>query len=101
MVELKDLAPGMKIKIVDEWVPGCRQNYGGGMDHWLGKIVTVKEIRNTSFIIEEDYGECRLQSGHWHWFPNAVDYIVYPDNDLPDIDDAAAEAILQFLFPGV
>lgn len=101
MVELSKLKPGAKVKIIDSWVDGCRQNSDGKMDHWLGKVVTVKEIRNKYFIIEEDYGEFRLQSGHWHWFPNAVDYIVYPDNDLPDIDDAAAEAILQFLFPGV
>ena len=63
MVELKDLAPGMKIKIVDEWVPGCRQNYDGQMDHWLGKIVTVKEKRSTIFLIEEDDGECPFQRG--------------------------------------
>lgn len=87
--------------MVDSWNGYCNQNYDGEMDHWLGKIVTVKEKRSTIFLIEEDDGECPFQNGHWHWFPEAVDHIVDDEHGLPDIDDAAAEAILQFLFPGV
>lgn len=32
MVNAEDLYPGCKVRIVDEWVPGCHQNSDGLMD---------------------------------------------------------------------
>lgn len=103
MVDIKNLFPGARVKIIDEWVDGCKQNWRGEMDHWLGQIVTVRSTNGVYFTIEEDEGEILEQNGHWHWFPQSVDRIVNEEEEreLPEINDAAAETILQFLFPGV
>ena len=44
MVDLSELRPGMKVKIVDQWGPGCGENPEGHMDYWLGQIVTIRHI---------------------------------------------------------
>lgn len=51
---------GDKVKIIDQWVNGCRQASYGAMDKWLGKIVTVKKVDSDGdFHIEED--------DYWYW----------------------------------
>ncbi len=51
---------GDKVKIIDKWVPGCRQASSGKMDKWLGKIVTVKKVDSDGdYHIEED--------DYWYW----------------------------------
>ncbi len=77
MVNIKDLHPGMKVKLVDHWVPGCYENSDGLMDCWLGKTVTVREIGDSHCIgpyirIEEDDPTGR----DWYWFLNSIDRIV-------------------------
>lgn len=44
MVNLDVLAPGIRVKIVDEWKPGCGQNVNGLMDKYLGQIVTILDV---------------------------------------------------------
>lgn len=51
MVNLDVLAPGVKVKIVDEWEAGCGQNVDGLMDKYLGKIVTILDVD-----VDEDNG---------------------------------------------
>ena len=68
MFNLDVLAPGVKVKIVDEWKAGCGQNINGLMDKYLGKIVTIMDvdIEEDIITIEEDSGDCRFRSGgHW------------------------------------
>lgn len=103
MVDISLLSPGMKVKIVDNWVKGCHQNIDGRMDHHLGTIVTVKEVVQDDeyyghyFLIYEDYDEYEEQGGHWHWFGNSVDYIV-DELELPDFEVSADDELSSFLF---
>lgn len=30
MIDIRVLQPGMKVRVIDEWVPGCKQNRAGG-----------------------------------------------------------------------
>lgn len=79
MIEKELLYPGAQIRIVKKWCDGCRENWNGKMDKWLGKIVTVKSVydsSNGSFVyIEEDEGD-GCYDGHWRWFLPAIECIV-------------------------
>ena len=60
---------GDKVKIVDAWVPGCGQNSSGLMDKWLGKIMTIREVKCLHCCMEEDQGD---RPGGWNWFAPAI-----------------------------
>ena len=77
MVYIKTLVPGDCVKIVDRWVDGCHANPDGEMDHWLGKIMTVREVWNDYVKMEEDIEEW---NGGWSWFSPALDCIVENDD---------------------
>lgn len=49
MIDIETLAPGTKVKIVDEWRPSCGQNVEGLMDKYLGQIVTVSKYGETLY----------------------------------------------------
>lgn len=102
MVPLSELRPGMKVKIIDEWCDGCCQHSGGGMDKYLGDIVTILEVCAYSAKIEEDQddADCRScgQTG-WYWWPNTFDCIVSDEAEsAPDIDSIQDDMVLSFLF---
>lgn len=92
MVDLKELKPGDRVKIVDEWTDMCMASSLGEMDHWLGKVMTVRSVNSVYAMMIEDEGECEGQyEGHWYWFEPAIDCIVSRsvgseahDNDEPE-----------------
>lgn len=61
---------GDRVRIVDKWTPGCFQNFGGLMDKWLGKVMTIRQVRGCAYLMEEDRHE-RLGMG-WVWHPAAI-----------------------------
>lgn len=90
MVDMKDLYPGCRVKIVDHWVFGCHQNADGLMDPWLGQVMTVDYIGISGtgrpcVYMKEDMGVgSELQGYRWCWFPAAIAEIL---SDFPDVDD--------------
>ena len=57
MIPLKDLTPGMRVKIVDNWEPGPYHiSHVPSMDKWLGKTMTVENIyyRWVEFIEDKE-----------------------------------------------
>ena len=82
MVELKDLYPGCKVRIVDQWGPGCDQSDDGLMDRWLGQTMTVDYIgtnlsgRPCAFMCEDVGDGPSLQGDRWYWFPEAIAEII-------------------------
>lgn len=93
MVNLDALAPGIRVKIVDEWKPGCGQNVDGLMDKYLGQIVTILDVDvdEDTATIEGDSGDCRFRvGGHWAW--NSV------DSDESDFEPSSESEILSFIF---
>lgn len=95
MVPLTMLERGMRVKIIDQWVRGCRQNHEGLMDKYLGQTVTIHSVDGRYAYIEEDAGDCHVhEGGHWRWFPECFDYIV----DDEDFEPASESEFLSFLF---
>lgn len=77
MVDIKDIVPGAKFQIVDEWNDKCHQNMEGLMDKYLGTICTVKNVLNSgrSFSIFEDQNE-EGWGGGWVWNAYCVNYYI-------------------------
>lgn len=95
MVPIAELSPGMRVKIVDQWVNGCCQNDAGRMDKYLGQIVTILSVGRYAAHIEEDAGECGWhRGGHWEWLPESFDYIV-EGNEYEDFEPASNSEILS------
>ena len=86
MVDIRDLYPGCKVRIVNQWAPSCHQAPSGDMDRWLGSVMTVQEITSKGYVImEEDAGNGpAYQNGHWRWFPAAIAEVL---GDIPPIDE--------------
>lgn len=61
---------GDKVLITKEWNGGT-QNHDGEMDHWLGKIMTIRDqINENVYLMEEDKGENPYSlegSSGWIW----------------------------------
>lgn len=81
MVQMKDLCPGMRVRIVDyrndrraPWNPH------GKMDHWLGEIMTVRFVNEHYARMEEDGDE---REGGWFWYPHMIERIE-EDEKMPD-----------------
>ena len=103
MVDVKTLSPGDTVKIVGEWCSGCHQNNDGEMDHWLGKMMTVREVVDDGdsygmyVEMEEDINE--YDGDGWDWFPAAIECVIScaADNDNEFyIDDAELMSVLGF-----
>ena len=56
---------GDRVRIVDSWVDGCRENNQGHMDQWLGQVMTIRAVDEECYTMVEDEGE-------WAWFEPAV-----------------------------
>lgn len=61
---------GDKVKIVDKWIDGCRQNNFGEMDYWLGKTMTIDFI-DYGFVQGNHY-HMKEDGGKWAWFEPAI-----------------------------
>ena len=61
---------GDKVRIVSEWGKCCCQSQNGGMDKWLGKVMTVKYVGITSYRMVEDIED--NEWGGWFWTENCI-----------------------------
>ena len=79
MVDLSLIEPGMQVRIIDHWVPGCCQNSEGQMDRWLGKIMTVKCRQCGHLSMMED-------GGRWAWSEHTIAEII-DNTPLTHVED--------------
>ena len=101
MVDIHELSPGMRVKIIDRWGQNCNQNPDGCMDKYLGKIVTILEVLYDAAIatIEEDTDDGpRHQEGHWRWNKYCFDYIVCDEDESEDFEPPTESEILSLIF---
>lgn len=57
---------GDKVRIVDSWNENTNENKDGLMDHWLGKVMTIRDVQyDHYYYMEEDRNEY-LGEG-WRW----------------------------------
>lgn len=61
---------GDKVRIVSKWGKGCHENADGQMDKWLGKVMTVKSVGETSYRMVED-AEDNVGYG-WLWTERSI-----------------------------
>jgi len=70
---------GDRVLIVPQWPVGAGQNPDGLMDHWLGQVMTIREVETSGvrpyYRMKEDKSE-HIGKG-WFWFPNMI-YCVLP-----------------------
>lgn len=87
MVDIRNIHVGDKVRIVDKWCMGCRQNGGGLMDKWLGGVLTVRSVCGDYIKLEEDaddfYGNT---TPGWDWFPEAIAEVLSPDYEEAEDD---------------
>lgn len=66
---------GDKVRIVSKWGDGCHQNPDGGMDKWLGKVMTIRKVEHNiygeRYRMVEDKHEVCFDCG-WTWYPAAI-----------------------------
>lgn len=55
---------GDKVRIVSKWTEGCNPNPEGGMDKWLGKVMTIHSIELDCYKMKEDISE---HVNGWFW----------------------------------
>lgn len=56
---------GDKVRIVSSWNGNTNENCAGAMDHWLGKVMTVKGYEGNLCLMKEDERE-NFGDG-WRW----------------------------------
>lgn len=95
--ELRTLRPGDRVKIVDQWLyhPGY-QNTNGKMDHWLGKIMTVRSRYNLGVKMVEDVHE--LNGDGWSWNHTLIERVLPPEDDVVFNTDAIDSFLCDLVF---
>jgi len=69
--------PGDRVRIVSMWMPGSFYNHEGQMDHWLGKVMTIRELDGIgTYRMCEDKNEYGGEG--WFWFPNMIAGLAQP-----------------------
>jgi hypothetical protein len=63
---------GDKVRIVKNWdkVNKSYVNPSGQMDHWLGKVMTIKRLDGNHYKMVEDITE---HCGGWYWFDDMIE----------------------------
>lgn len=64
---------GDRVRIVDQWASdgSCRENPNGCMDHWLGQVMTIDRVNESTYRMVEDIGE-RLDGRGWFWNEHCI-----------------------------
>jgi hypothetical protein len=61
---------GDRVRIVDKWNAGTNENPSGRMDHWLGKVMTIRFVSAHYYEMVEDQSE---NSGYgWYWNDDCI-----------------------------
>lgn len=61
---------GDRVRIITDKSKGGIWNLEGLMDKWLGKIMTIRDIGENYYKMEEDYGE---HHNGWFWYEEMID----------------------------
>lgn len=73
---------GDVVRIVSSWNDNCGQNMHGRMDHWLGKTMTIRDIGDFEYKMEEDIDE--NGGDGWYWNDWCIEgYADDPDQAEP------------------
>lgn len=102
MIDISMLQVGDKIRVVNIWPVGGRQNNSGLMDKYLGQILTVREIVPTEKfcrVLEDmsDRNYSPTEKG-WAWYSELIDEIVFDKTDeMDDVNPASQSELRAFL----
>lgn len=76
---------GDKVRIVKKKT-GIGWNSYGYMDKWLGKVMTIRDIDDTSYRMFEDDGE--LYGSGWYWFEYMIEGLAEEPKEPEDWTDS-------------
>ena len=104
MVDIRELSPGMQLKIVDAFT---EHHYDDcwvvhDMERWLGQTVTVSGIdaeewmdeADYSVFIEEDAGFGPDGQNGFYWHPDCFEYIVESET-LPEVNESSISSLFS------
>ena len=57
---------GDVVQIVSRWNSHTAENNEGLMDHWLGKAMTIRDIEDSCYKMEEDKNEWDGEGWYWN-----------------------------------
>jgi len=61
---------GDRVLIVPQWPVGAGQNPDGLMDHWLGQVMTIREVETSGV---RPYYRMKEDNRDWHWYEHMID----------------------------
>lgn len=67
----------VKIKDLDEFKKCANINSAGEMDHWAGKIMTIRKVYTNGYKMNEDAKEPTRING-WSWDDTMIECLVDP-----------------------
>lgn len=68
---------GDKVRIVDHRTDNM--NPFGGMDKWLGKVMTIRDLFASGYRMKEDYGE--YGGPGWYWDDSMISGLAEPERE--------------------
>lgn len=87
MLDIYELMHGDRVRIVSKWGPNSQHNPYGLMDHWLGQIMTVREVYGGHVKMMEDIDEYDGNTlPGWNWDNDMIECIVYEEDWQKDMD---------------
>lgn len=97
MVSRDELYAGIQVRIIDSWDELPELDHweapGNEMDHWLGKVMTVKSFKDGWIKMVEDQ-ETGERHGGWLWKENGFAEIVGDPMDKFDPSCDGLDALL-------
>lgn len=96
MVDIRDIEPGMRIKIAD-WPTGA--GWADLMSQFCGQVMTVTEVHAICVRVAEDGTALTSaeQLHHWNWYSHMIERII---DDGQEFIPADTSEVLDFILGG-
>lgn len=84
---------GDRVRIVKKWNKDTNQNSAGQMDKWLGKVMTIREVRVLDYRMKEDMDEHYGEG--WYWNEACIEGLAHECNQKIVITSDGVETLAR------